>query len=47
MDLLHKFCEGYIDTVGSENYGRCKKWGEEELFRVVGEKDVNAFAIFY
>jgi len=47
MELLHEFCEGYIDTLGSENYGRCEKCGEEGLFRVVREKDGNAFAIFY
>ncbi|MDQ3802243.1 MAG: hypothetical protein M3416_00070 [Acidobacteriota bacterium] len=47
MDLLHEDCEGYIDSLEPENYGRCEKCGEEGLFRVVREKDDNAFAIFY
>ncbi len=47
MDLLHEDCEGYIDSLEPENYGRCEKCGEEGLFRVVRETDENAFAIFY
>jgi hypothetical protein len=47
MDLLHEDCEGYIDSLEPENYGRCEKCREGGLFRVVREKDGNAFAIFY
>ena len=47
MDLVHEDCEGYIDSLEPENYGRCEKCGEERLFRVVREKNGNAFAILY
>lgn len=46
MDLLHEYCEGYVEILDPENYGRCEKCDEEGLFHVVRESDDNIYVIF-